>query len=457
MPREGERPRRPARIPGTPTSALPGILWPAIPQAADMALLALHEQFMHTQWWPRERIEQMQSRQLALLLRHARRTVRHYQQALPAADALTALPILSRAQLQENPSALASSEVPREHLPAKTLRSSGSTGSPVEVKVTALTSLFRRALYLREHFWQARDLTLQAAAIRNFRDGSGMPPEGKHASGWASAYATPPVAALNIRATIDEQLRWLERVRPAYLSTFPTNLRALAQEALARGLRLPGLRQVCTYAESPPPGLAALARRAFDCTLADIYSSEETGPIAFQCPRHEHYHVQAEHLIVEVVDAAGRPCAPGETGRVLVTDLHNFATPLVRYEIGDHAEAGAPCDCGRGLPVVKRILGRTRNMLRMPGGQLRWPSLPSGDELGTLAPVRQFQLVQQDFTRFELRLVAARALSGAEEERVRAAFVRDLGGGVELALVYLASIAPGAGRKYEDFRCDMAP
>jgi phenylacetate-coenzyme A ligase PaaK-like adenylate-forming protein len=61
---------------------------------------------------------------------------------------------------------------------------------------------------------------------------------------------------------------------------------------------------------------------------------------------------------VEVLDEEGRPCAPGETGRVVATSLNNFAMPLIRYETGDTAEVGAPCPCGRGLPVLTRIMGR---------------------------------------------------------------------------------------------------
>jgi phenylacetate-coenzyme A ligase PaaK-like adenylate-forming protein len=463
MPSGAERARAPVRVAGSVDSVVPGLVWPALPRPEIMAALALHEQFQNSEWWSAERLAAMQFHQLAVLLGHAKRTVPHYRKLLPASgrvgtSMLRALPILTRAEAQADPAALVSHAIPPPHLPLRAVRSSGSTGRPVEFKTTSVTRLFRRALYLREHRWHGRDLTLTAATIRNFRDGSGMPPEGKRASNWGSGYATKPIETLNIRATVDEQLEWLQRVKPAYLSTFPTNLRALAQSALERGVRLHRMRQVATYAESLPPGLRELARQAFGATVTDIYSSEETGPIAYQCPKHEdRYHVQSENLIVEVVDDAGQPCAPGAAGRVLVTDLHNLATPLIRYEIGDFAATGPACDCGRGLPVLARILGRTRNMLRMPGGRTRWPSLPSGDELGRIAPVRQFQLLQKDLQRLELVLVVARALSAKEEARVRAAFLADLGGGFELAVSYAEAIARTPGGKYEDFRCEMPP
>jgi phenylacetate-CoA ligase len=457
-----DRPRGRPRVAGTVDSTVPGLFWPALPNARTMAILALHEQLRDSEWWPAERLAAMQLRQLAVLLSHASRTVPHYRATLPGsghvgAELLRTLPILTRAQVQADPAALLSDAVPEAHLPVKAVRSSGSTGRPVELRSTSVTMLFRHALYLREQRWHGRDPSLKAATIRNRPATQKPPQEDKRGPGWIPGYVSTTMDELAIRAPVDEQLEWLQRVQPAYLSTFPTNLRALALEAMARGTGLPGLRQVSTFAESLPGDLRDLVRRAFGVPVMDIYSSEETGPIAFQCPAHEYlYHQQSENLIVEVVDDAGQPCAHAVAGRVLVTDLHNLATPLIRYEIGDYAETGPACECGRGLPVLARVLGRTRNMMRMSGGRTRWPSLPSGDELGRIAPVRQFQLVQKDLQRLDLTLVATRPLSKQEEERVRAAFLADLGDKFELRLQYADTIARAPNGKYEDFRCEMA-
>src|SRR6202012_3802852 len=94
---------------------------------------------------------------------------------------------------------------------------------------------------------------------------------------------------------------------------------------------------------------------------------------------HDHYHVQSEMLIAEVLRDDGTPCAPGEIGRLVLTDLCNFGMPMIRYEINDYAEVGALCDCGRGLPVLTRIMGRRRNMALDPDGRMFWPSFPTED------------------------------------------------------------------------------
>ena len=114
---------------------------------------------------------------------------------------------------------------------------------------------------------------------------------------------------------------------------------------------------------------------AWGVPLSDMYSGREVGYLALQCPQHDHYHVMSEGNFLEVLGDDGRPCQPGETGRVVVTTLHNYVMPLIRYEIGDFAEVGEPCPCGRGLPVLTRILGRQQNMLTLPTGESRWTQI----------------------------------------------------------------------------------
>src|SRR3546814_3878705 len=91
-----------------------------------------------------------------------------------------------------------------------------------------------------------------------------------------------------------------------------------------------------TVGETVSAKARGLVQRAWGVPLKDSYSCEEAGYLTMQCPDHEVYHVQSENVLLEVVDDDGRPCGPGETGRVLITSLHNFATPLIRYELGDY-------------------------------------------------------------------------------------------------------------------------
>jgi phenylacetate-CoA ligase len=185
--------------------------------------------------------------------------------------------------------------------------------------------------------------------------------------------------------------------------------------------------------------------------MVDMYSSQETGYLALQCPDHPHYHVQSESVLLEVVDDQGRPCAPGEVGRVLVTCLNNFATPLIRYEIGDYAEVGEPCPCGRGLPVLKRIMGRYRNLLTLPDGSRRWPRLGYESKLQDIAPIELMQMVQRNLDEIDVRLVVPRPLSATEQESLTGFIQKNLGHPFRLRFEYVDSIRNPANGKIEQF------
>jgi phenylacetate-CoA ligase len=141
---------------------------------------------------------------------------------------------------------------------------------------------------------------------------------------------------------------------------------------------------------------------------------------------------------------------------VIVTPLHNLAMPPLRYDIDDHAEAGAPCPCGRGPPVIRRILGRRQNMLRTAAGE-RWPLLSSDDigKLLALAPIRQYQFAQPHLDRIELRLPTARALTDEEKRSVTAWARAKFGEEFRIDLAFPVELSRTTSGKFEDFVCRL--
>jgi len=430
-------------------SAISGLLWPAVPSPAGAAVLALLFQLDRSQWLAAESLRELQGRQLESLLRHAALTVPYYRERWAGIGIANffKLPILKRADLQENFESLKSTELPRSHGAAVQTSTSGSTGAPVHVLKTGLTQLFWRAFTLRDHLWQRRDFSGKLATIRH-----GIS-SGEHRN-WGGATGdlikTGAVALLHIGADIDEQLRWLALHRPAYLMTYPSNVAELASSALAQGIKLPGLRQVRTLGEVLTPEVRELCRVAWDVPVTDVYSSDEIGYLALQCPAGDEYHVQSEGVLLEVLDEEDRPCLPGQVGRVVVTDLHNFATPLVRYELGDYAEPGASCACGRGLPVLRRIMGRTRNILLAPDGKRYWPFFGTRS-FAKIAPVLQQQFVQKSRDLVEARLVTAAPLTQEQEQELRSHIASRLPPGFSVTITRIAEIPRSAGGKFEDF------
>ena len=364
------------------------------------------------------------------------------------------LPPLQRTEIQEAGEALVCSAIPQSHAPTTKASTSGSTGTPVTVVGTAVTKLFWEVLTLREHLWQNRDLRGTMAAIRRISNGAADYPNGITQPQWglpvASVFDTGPVHGLAIETSLAQQAEWLQRVNPDYLRGYPTNLDALARYCRDHGVVLPKLKQCISFGELLHPYVRETCHEVWGVGIADTYSSQEVGYMSLQAPGFEHQLVQSDFALVEVLDRAGRPCGPGQVGRVIVTGLHNFAMPLLRYEIGDFAEVGGPCPTGRGLPVLKRILGRERNMLVDPEGNQYWPAF-GVKTLMKIAPLKQFQLAQVESARVEMRVVAERPLSADERAAICDHLSERLPGGLAVEVKELREIARSRGGKYEDF------
>lgn len=441
--------------------ALSGVIFPPVPRA-DMALLfSLCQQLEQTQWLTAEQLRELQFAQLTSLVQHARETVPYYRTLLAEAgvdpsrpltpESWSSIPVLTRRAVQDAGRSLASTALPRSHGKVHVSRTSGSTGQPVEVHRSGYDLLMWQAVTLRDHSWHRRDLTGKLCSIRG-----GVPAgdDGVTKAGWGGTtdrlFETGSSAALSIGTGVNRQAAWLTRHAPDYLLTYPSNLGALVGHLRASGSTPPRLKGIQTIGEVLPTWLRDECAELFGFPPVDLYSSQEVGNIALQCPDSGLYHVQSESLLVEVVDESGRPCASGETGRILVTTLHGFAMPLLRYELRDFAEVGPPCSCGRGLPTLSRIYGRVRNMITMPDGEKRWP-LVGFAEYRSVAPVRQYQLVQKSIGAIEMRLVVDRPLEDPEKDALCAIVRRSLGHPFEMTLVFLPELPVGPNGKFEEF------
>jgi phenylacetate-CoA ligase len=433
-----------------------GTVWPPMYPLHNSVHLALQFTFQVTEWWSPEQLLAGQMRQASALVRHAAATVPYYRDKLGEQpfsrhvpltwDDFRALPLLRRDDIQDAGQSLVSEAIPGSHGPGYEVRSSGSTGKPIRVMGTGLTGMFLRAFSMRGHLWHGRDLAAKNVDIRTAKPTEG--PRGKQT--WNSVLGAGESVLLDINLPVQSLLDHLIREDPVYLQTHPYTLKGMIKNSIERGVRPQSLREARTFGEALDPGIRELARDHWGIAVVDNYSAMETGTIALQCPQNENLHVQSESVLVEVIDDYGRPCLPGEVGRVVVTSLHNFATPLIRYELGDFAEVGDACVCGRGLPVLKRVLGRQRNLLVLPSGEKRFPE--AWATLTDIAPeIRQFQLIQKSLEQIEVKLVVASPLTGTQESRLTRYLVEKFDHPFTCRFVYVDDIPRGANGKFEEF------
>lgn len=438
------------------------LVWPAVIDPRSARTFAYLTQLERTQWHAPKPYFRMQAVQLASRLRHAAQASAYFRPMLAgreitpdnALEVLGSLPLLTRNHMQTEKNGI-HCEAPADHGQVKLLRTSGSTGQPVEVRCTTACFDLRAALTIRSLGWRGLDLRKTFAAIRaNVRTGTAEKPA--QYRGWGShmsmIFHTGRALGLPIQTSVSDQIEFLGRFRPAYLLTYPSNLRALLDLSPEKP---PGLECLISIGETLHPDIAEDVKRLWNVPLYDEYSSEELGSIAAQCP-HGNYHVSGETLIIEVIDDEGRPCKPGEIGRVVATDIANFATAMLRYEIRDYAQVGEPCGCKRVLPTLKRVLGRERNLMRLPDGGRFWPQFGMRDpEVTSL--IRQYQFVQTSLDRLEMKVAADRPLTGEQRDWLVGVVRKRLGHPFQIDIEQVEGEIPkGPNGKFHEFMC-MVP
>jgi phenylacetate-CoA ligase len=444
-------------------SGTEGIVWPPVMQGAKATLVALLHQLEDSQWFPGERIFRNQFAQLALLAEHAARHSPNFRARLEAAglkpadlaapEGFRRLPPLTRRDIQKAGPALYCTTVPPAHLPLGEIKTSGSTGEPVVVRKTALTNLFWMATTFRNHFWHQHDFSKRLSTVRT------VITEFKEHPNWGNPvsllFDSGALQAIPNTTDVQTQVRLIRQFQPQYLLVFPSTVGGILDECSKQGASLPGLERIMTVSEMLTPEFRKKAETFFNVKINDIYSSAEMGTIALQCPESGMYHIMAENTLLEVLDGDGKECAEGQTGRIVVTDLQNFATPLIRYSIGDYAEVGGACPCGRGLPALRRVLGRERNLIMHPDGTRHRPTFGSL-KLHEIVAVNQFQFIQHDIETIEVKLVTETAVTAAQENKLRKMIQESLNHDYKISFTYFDQKIPlPPSGKFEEFICKV--
>ncbi len=168
---------------------------------------------------------------------------------------------------------------------------------------------------------------------------------------------------------------------------------------------------VLCAAEKVHPYQREVIERVFGAKVFNTYGSREFMLIAAECEKHEGLHVSAENLIVEIIKDDGSPAMEGETGKIVITDLHNYGMPFIRYEIGDLGVAMMKsCSCGRGLSLIADVVGRSLDVIKTPDGKIVpgefFPHL-----IKDFSDIARFQVIQEKLDHLVIKLVPITELS----------------------------------------------
>ena len=356
-----------------------------------------------------------QDEQLIELMQHCSNNVPFYRDRwnrgeLFGVDELKEFPILTRSELAQNLDQLLADRLPAGHQLMGSRYTSGSTGTPVEVKTTNMTALWHSAMYLRSLEWGGLESDRSMAEIRFYE-----PHVAKELQrglmvhyivpGFAGFLKMGGGAVMDVHVSPVLQMEWLRGVRPDYLVSYPSNLAALVHQNNKAEKKL-AIKRVVSMSEELTEEEQQAIEHSFGCRVVNVYSSHEAGYIASPCEENSSLlHVYEENVVLEIVDDDGKPCPPGQYGRVLLTTLHNYATPLVRYDIGDRAAwYHAKCSCGRPHRLIERPAGKRHPLFTLPNGTKK-NSIGLAAGLRRIGGLRQFRVTQKSPTRVLLEYV----------------------------------------------------
>jgi phenylacetate-CoA ligase len=401
---------------------------------------------LRSQYWPAERLAGYAEARLEATLAAAAR-IPFYRRRFDAGTRVSdwaALPVLARADVPQLEASVRSLHPPGTRFVAS--RTSGSTGMPTSFLFDAAHQRGRfaaRARYLLENGWNPLRRSAWVVQLR-----PDTPDEM-----FSRSRRLLGARFFSHLGDLEELAETLRRLDPLHLYAYPANLDGLTRIFRTRGARFPSLRRVFSGSEVLEDSLRSRIRDVLGVETSDNYGSTEAF-LAWQCPDGS-YHVNAEHVRLEIVDDAARAVAPGQMGRVLVTTLENLLMPLVRYEIGDYAVAvDAKCPCGRTLPRIGRVIGRGINLFVAANGRpfVPWELLrPLKDR----AWVRQYQIVQRRVDHFVIRFAADRPLSAEDEDAVRAHLARCLGAPVTAEFQRLDAVPRTPSGKFMTAICEV--
>jgi len=427
------------------------------------ALKTLTATLSQLQWYTPKALRDIQTVKLKSLVNHhvknsewflERIRVSGLQPKDISVDNITALPLLSRRDIQSAGESFFAREVPKDHGKPGVVKTSGSTGEPVVIKATDTVAQFFHAFNYQEILWHKRDFKSRLASIRAGHH------ENKEITNWGAPYAlmheTGPMLSINIWTDIKEQDRLLRGFNPNILIVYPNNLKALL-DIWEKDIPQFKLKHIKTIGETVSDSLRVRTKQLLGLDIEDSYSSQEMGSIAAKCPDSDLYHTMDQNLVVEVVDDRGAPVTAGSIGRVVVTDLHNYASPMIRYSIGDYAERGPECSCGRGLLTLKRVVGRERNLIIQPDGRRYWPmvGMYNFDELDFI--IRKYQVIQHSREMIEYKIVTDDPITETQREALIAIARKALGDAFTYTVTRYEKEWPlPPNGKFEEFVCKVS-
>lgn len=407
-----------------------------------------------SQWWPRERIEQLQLDRLKALLGQAQLHVPYYRdlfarigfypEQVGTRDALQRLPFLTKQVIRANVEALKADNAQG----LARFNTGGSSGEPLIFFIGDERVSHDVAAKWRATRWWDVDIGDPEIVVWGSPIELGTQDRVRMLRDKLMRTQLLPAFEMS-QGKLDEFVRQIRAVRPKMLFGYPSSISHIARHAEEHDVRMDDLGIKVTFVTSERlyDHQRQAIERVFGCPVANGYGGRDAGFIAHQCPAGA-MHITAEDIIVETVAADGCPVPQGTSGEIVVTHLATGDFPFIRYKTGDVGVLTDEfCSCGRGLPLLKEIQGRTTDFVVAQDGTMMH-GLALIYVIRDLPGVREFKIIQESLDQVRVLIATDADFVEAGVSTIVDGFKQRLGVGVSVTVEFVAEVPKEKSGKF---------
>lgn len=436
------------------TAAVAGLLFPLQERLKGHETVRARRFLEQSQWLDLERLASLQLARLRALLEHAARHVPYYRgffaqhrfdprEVRGLAD-LERLPLLTKAEIRSHFAAL-QSDTARD---LARFNTGGSSGEPLIFLLGKERISHDVAAKWRATRWWGVDIGDREIVLWGSPIELGAQDRLKGLRDALMRTELLPAFEMSERK-LDAFAARLRRRRPKMLFGYPSALAHLARHAAERGIALDdvGINVAFVTGEKLYDEQRALIARTFACAVANGYGGRDAGFIAHECPAGG-MHITAEDVVVEIIADDGQPVPRGSPGEIVITHLASRDFPFIRYRTGDIGVlSDEKCPCGRGLPLLKNVEGRSTDFIVAQDGTVMH-GLALIYAVRDIPGVCQFKVIQETLDRTRVLLATDAHFRESDLETIRRGLAMRLGETVRVDIERVSAIAPEASGKY---------
>jgi len=427
------------------------------------------------QWLKPQYLREVQQKRLRAVVKHAYDNVTLYHRIfdslklkpedIKSVEDLSQLPVLTRKDVTDNfPDGIVAKNFDIKKCGKQ--KTSGTRGKPLQFIFERESDACRSALHL--HPMVESGLKFWHKLVR-IEGPTQFPKEDKPSLFKHLGFMLndsfgfiPKQRYVSIYSPVEDIIPMLKDFNPDIIYGWPTYLFVLAKAVEDIGIRNIHPKLVFTISEVLGKHMRAAINSVFGVEPVDLYGSIEMPMLAWECKEHIGYHMNTPYVVIETLDIkTGEHVSPGERGEVVITNLYNYAMPLIRYELEDVCVLNdEQCTCGRGLPLLKNIEGRTSDLIVLPDGRIltlfsiwdltmRALGIKYSDWPLRWSMIGEYRVIQEKKDQFIIEIVKGKDFTPENMYKVERAFRETLGKDVEIKSVIVDEIPRGKSGKHK--------